>query len=840
MSRISLKQLETLVSNLRLASQQIEDTNVLKSKYKVDELSGENKPVEYAADEEYINLLTIGPVIDELVEGLMAVEAEIKDIHQYIEGQLGNDADEMVLPPTLSFTNPVTGDKYQIVTFDEATGATAVTADEFYVGANSLYVNGKKVLSDESDTINITTSEGQNLKIKTTLEGIIQLSSQAGIIFSSESSSTFNSDIIVDSANTISGSNASLGLQLGKTQVNADLVVTSNINLSGQSKISFGGDSTNTFIAANTDTPEDLEIHADQDLILRPDGNVVVGSTAVMDSTGQWIGPNSGLKGVVGPQGAQGAQGPQGIKGDTGAQGAQGPTGPQGAQGPQGIKGDRGAQGAQGPQGIKGDTGAQGAQGPQGVKGNTGNQGAQGPTGPQGAQGIKGNTGNQGAQGAQGGAGNDGRGISNTFINPGDGALVMQFTDSTQDVLGVVRGSDGAAGAQGPQGPQGAQGPQGPQGIKGNTGTGTQGAQGAQGGAGNDGRGISNTFINPGDGALVMQFTDSTQDVLGVVRGSDGAAGAQGPQGPQGPQGAQGAQGPQGPQGSTGPQGIGYEDKRSLTLHSISTGSKSFGLNTTQYPFVVGSRVRIIATSTQYMEGIITSMPAPGVIVVTVDLTVGGGQFASWDIVLTGEQGEAGVDGISGTSGISIQGAQGAQGPSGPAGSNGSTGAQGAQGPTGPSGSGSSYSPVLIPVNIQSRVNTSVIGVSLGDAILPGNINYSADRNDLTKVFLGTAGTYEIAYSIDGKSNYANRSTNGFAVQAFDRFDNPSNIIEGSNSIMYYRYSTYGEYNTHNNSCILDTTRYPDFSYFRIIPILKSGVFDLDLSGGAVSIKKLL
>jgi hypothetical protein len=44
----------------------------------------------------------------------------------------------------------------------------------------------------------------------------------------------------------------------------------------GNNKISFDSDATNTYIQANTENPEDLEIHADQDIILHADGEVIV------------------------------------------------------------------------------------------------------------------------------------------------------------------------------------------------------------------------------------------------------------------------------------------------------------------------------------------------------------------------------------------------------------------------------------------------------------------------------------------------------------------------------------------------------------------------------------
>jgi hypothetical protein len=43
-------------------------------------------------------------------------------------------------------------------------------------------------------------------------------------------------------------------------------------------KIAFDSDSTNTYIQANTSDPEDLEIHADQDILLMADNNVGIGT----------------------------------------------------------------------------------------------------------------------------------------------------------------------------------------------------------------------------------------------------------------------------------------------------------------------------------------------------------------------------------------------------------------------------------------------------------------------------------------------------------------------------------------------------------------------------------
>lgn len=50
-------------------------------------------------------------------------------------------------------------------------------------------------------------------------------------------------------------------------------------------KIAFDSDATNTYIKANTSTPESLEIHADQDIQLRPDGYVVIFTGAAAPTT---------------------------------------------------------------------------------------------------------------------------------------------------------------------------------------------------------------------------------------------------------------------------------------------------------------------------------------------------------------------------------------------------------------------------------------------------------------------------------------------------------------------------------------------------------------------------
>ena len=70
-----------------------------------------------------------------------------------------------------------------------------------------------------------------------------------------------------------------------------------------QNKIAFDSDATNTYIAANAETPEDLEIHADQDILLDADNKTIVNSNLDIigdtNFTGGVIGGSAGYLSVL-------------------------------------------------------------------------------------------------------------------------------------------------------------------------------------------------------------------------------------------------------------------------------------------------------------------------------------------------------------------------------------------------------------------------------------------------------------------------------------------------------------------------------------------------------------
>jgi hypothetical protein len=91
--------------------------------------------------------------------------------------------------------------------------------------------------------------------------------------------------------------------------------------------------------------------------------SVAIGATAVIDATGHWVGPNTGLIGPTGPQGNPGTNGTNGTNGATG---------PMGPPGNPGTNGTNGAPGATGPQGIPGTNGTNGTNGAPGPGGYVG------------------------------------------------------------------------------------------------------------------------------------------------------------------------------------------------------------------------------------------------------------------------------------------------------------------------------------------------------------------------------------------------------------------------------------------------------------------------------------
>ena len=292
-----------------------------------------------------------------------------------------------------------------VATYDDGAGTLTFNTSSGLAGAGLTYSSGI-INAVGGDGL---TASANSLDVDSTVVRTSGVQSIGG-------NKTFSNDIIVTGNFTVNGTTTTIN---STTVSTGDNIILLNSDVTGTPSENAGleverGDATNKQFVWNETTDRWTADSALQGAGFYAD------STQVIDSSGNWTGPGSGLKGEVGPtgpqgpqgqKGATGAQGPTGLQGSTGAQGTKGATGAQGPQGAQGGTGDKGATGAQGPQGAQGGqgaTGPQGTKGATGAGGSTGGTGATGPTGGQGPQGTKGATGAQGGQGATGPTGPSG------------------------------------------------------------------------------------------------------------------------------------------------------------------------------------------------------------------------------------------------------------------------------------------------------------------------------------------------------------------------------------------------------------------------------------------------
>ena len=212
----------------------------------------------------------------------------------------------------------------------------------------------------------------------------------------------------------------------------------------------------------------------------------VSGYGDIIDSTGAWIGPPSGLFGYTGSAGINGftgSAGTIGIDGYVGSVGFTGSRGVDGFTGSAGFAGSVGFVGSKGDIGFSGSRGDLGYSGSQGVTGFSGSSGVQGVTGFTGSRGDTGFVGSFGATGFVGSQGVIGFSGSAGFVGSIGYSGSAGFTGS-QGATGFVgsRGDLGYTGSIGFTGSLGAVGFTGSVGFVGSVGyTGSIGFSGSQG-----------------------------------------------------------------------------------------------------------------------------------------------------------------------------------------------------------------------------------------------------------------------------------------------------------------------------------------------------------------------
>lgn len=140
-TRISLPDSSTLDSSLKFAST---DLTTITNKILKSARSGVNKPVSYAADEEYTNLYKVGPVLRDTVDGVKKLEVQFQSLRNFLEGQLGRDASTSDLTPTVRFAKS-DGTKVTVLSFNESTGVIIGTIDTININTFNVGTNYKIV-----------------------------------------------------------------------------------------------------------------------------------------------------------------------------------------------------------------------------------------------------------------------------------------------------------------------------------------------------------------------------------------------------------------------------------------------------------------------------------------------------------------------------------------------------------------------------------------------------------------------------------------------------------------------------------------------------------------------
>ena len=115
-----------------------------------------------------------------------------------------------------------------------------VHADEVFIGASSLYVNGKKVVEDNSDVMTFATDQDQAINIKTVAtspgSGNANISIQAGNEINVDAPGGVEFAVGGVASKNLTFTNTSVGGQIqftGVTQVNGNLTVTGNLDIQG-------------------------------------------------------------------------------------------------------------------------------------------------------------------------------------------------------------------------------------------------------------------------------------------------------------------------------------------------------------------------------------------------------------------------------------------------------------------------------------------------------------------------------------------------------------------------------------------------------------------------------
>ena len=89
MARISLKSYASLIAAFKLNKSKVTADS---EKAKLVAL-GDTLAAHYSDGEKYSNLIKIGPVVENAIDGVHSLEEQVAHLHEFVLGQLGEEAD---------------------------------------------------------------------------------------------------------------------------------------------------------------------------------------------------------------------------------------------------------------------------------------------------------------------------------------------------------------------------------------------------------------------------------------------------------------------------------------------------------------------------------------------------------------------------------------------------------------------------------------------------------------------------------------------------------------------------------------------------------------------------
>ena len=162
------------------------------------------------------------------------------------------------------------------VTYD--LGSTSKMWRDVYIGPGSLYINGKKVIEDDSGSINVTTDANEDLKFTTSGTGTLKLISGHGISITGEINATsgdiqigdhidMNSSLIKELATPVSSTDAANKAYVDSTSASA---VTGGSNAGSFTTLTTSGNTTiggNLTVSGTTTTVNSTQIELGDNII---------------------------------------------------------------------------------------------------------------------------------------------------------------------------------------------------------------------------------------------------------------------------------------------------------------------------------------------------------------------------------------------------------------------------------------------------------------------------------------------------------------------------------------------------------------------------------------------